>query len=70
MVFTFIESINLTLICIFFSLPFYSGGPMFIASPAGGMSIEDVAEATPEKILKQPININGIIIYFIYFSFF
>jgi succinyl-CoA synthetase beta subunit len=43
---------------------------MFIASPAGGMSIEDVAEATPEKILKQPININGIIIYFIYFSFF
>ena len=45
---------------------------MFIASPAGGMSIEDVAEATPEKILKQPININGIYIFylFIFLSFF
>merc|ERR1711991_321518 len=34
-----------------------AGGPIFIASPAGGTSIEDVAEATPEKIFKQPINI-------------
>jgi succinyl-CoA synthetase beta subunit len=34
-----------------------SGGPVFIASPAGGTSIEDVAEATPELIFKQPINI-------------
>jgi succinyl-CoA synthetase beta subunit len=30
---------------------------IFIASPAGGTSIEDVAEATPELIFKQPINI-------------
>eukprot|EP00286_Rhodomonas_abbreviata_P014832 CAMPEP_0181341136 /NCGR_PEP_ID=MMETSP1101-20121128/30236_1 /TAXON_ID=46948 /ORGANISM="Rhodomonas abbreviata, Strain Caron Lab Isolate" /LENGTH=446 /DNA_ID=CAMNT_0023452367 /DNA_START=45 /DNA_END=1385 /DNA_ORIENTATION=- len=35
-----------------------AGGPIFIASPAGGTSIEDVAEATPELIFKQPIDIN------------
>jgi succinyl-CoA synthetase beta subunit len=34
-----------------------AGGPIFIASPAGGTSIEDVAEATPELIFKRPINI-------------
>jgi succinyl-CoA synthetase beta subunit len=34
-----------------------SGGPVFIVSPAGGTSIEDVAAATPELIFKQPINI-------------
>jgi succinyl-CoA synthetase beta subunit len=34
-----------------------AGGPIFIASPAGGTSIEDVAEATPELIFKQPIDI-------------
>lgn len=34
-----------------------SNGPVFIASPCGGTSIEDVAAATPEKIFKQPINI-------------
>ena len=33
------------------------GGPVFIASPEGGTSIEDVAEATPELIFKQPVNI-------------
>jgi succinyl-CoA synthetase beta subunit len=35
-----------------------AGGPLFIVSPAGGTSIEDVAEATPEKIFTQPVNIN------------
>lgn len=35
-----------------------AGGPIFIASPAGGTSIEDVAEATPELIFKCPIDIN------------
>ncbi|CAE7419822.1 scsC, partial [Symbiodinium microadriaticum] len=35
-----------------------AGGPMFVASPAGGTSIEDVAEATPELIFKRPINIS------------
>jgi succinyl-CoA synthetase beta subunit len=34
-----------------------AGGPIFIASPAGGTSIEDVAESTPELIFKQPIDI-------------
>lgn len=34
-----------------------AGGPIFIASPAGGTSIEDVAEATPELIFKRPIDI-------------
>lgn len=33
------------------------GGPVFIASPAGGTSIEDVAAATPELIFKQPVDI-------------
>ncbi len=34
-----------------------ANGAMFIASPSGGTSIEDVAEATPEKIFKVPIDI-------------
>lgn len=34
-----------------------AGGPIFIASPAGGTSIEDVAAASPELIFKQPIDI-------------
>jgi succinyl-CoA synthetase beta subunit len=32
------------------------GKPVFMASPAGGMDIEQVAEETPEKILKQHID--------------
>jgi succinyl-CoA synthetase beta subunit len=31
-------------------------GPLIVASPKGGTSIEDVAEATPEAILKMPID--------------
>ncbi|RYG67480.1 ADP-forming succinate--CoA ligase subunit beta [archaeon] len=34
-----------------------AGGPVFIASPAGGTSIEDVAAATPELIFKQPVDL-------------
>lgn len=34
-----------------------SNGPVIIASPAGGMDIETVAEKTPELILKVPIDI-------------
>lgn len=30
---------------------------MFVASPAGGTSIEDVAAATPELIFTQPVDI-------------
>lgn len=33
-----------------------AGGALFIASPAGGTSIEDVAEATPELIFKVPVD--------------
>jgi succinyl-CoA synthetase beta subunit len=33
-----------------------SGWPVFIASTEGGMEIEDVAEKTPEKIIKEPID--------------
>ncbi|XP_058813433.1 succinate--CoA ligase [GDP-forming] subunit beta, mitochondrial [Topomyia yanbarensis] len=35
-------------------------GPVLIASPAGGMDIEAVAEETPEKIKTIPIAIEGI----------
>jgi succinyl-CoA synthetase beta subunit len=33
--------------------------PILIASPEGGMDIEEVAEKTPEKILKLPIALDG-----------
>jgi len=33
--------------------------PILIASPEGGMEIEEVAEKTPEKILKLPIQLDG-----------
>ncbi len=33
--------------------------PILIASPEGGMEIEEIAEKTPEKILKLPIPLNG-----------
>ncbi|XP_042909162.2 succinate--CoA ligase [GDP-forming] subunit beta, mitochondrial [Parasteatoda tepidariorum] len=34
-----------------------SGGPVIVASPAGGMDIEDVAHKTPHLIYKEPIDI-------------
>lgn len=33
-----------------------SGYPKFIASTEGGMEIEEVAEQTPERVLKEPID--------------
>ena len=33
--------------------------PILIASPEGGMEIEEVAEKTPDKILKLPIGLDG-----------
>src|SRR5919109_867761 len=33
-----------------------SGRPVFMASAAGGMDIEEVAAKTPEKIFKEPID--------------
>lgn len=35
------------------------GGPVIVASPAGGMDIEAVAEATPELIYKLPVDIDA-----------
>ncbi|CAN7984423.1 unnamed protein product [Ixodes pacificus] len=32
-------------------------GPVIVASPAGGVDIEDVAEKTPQLIFKEPISI-------------
>ena len=34
-----------------------AGCPVFIYSPAGGMSIEDVAHSNPEQIFKIPVDI-------------
>jgi succinyl-CoA synthetase beta subunit len=33
-------------------------GPVIVASPDGGVDIEEVAEKTPERILKLPVDIN------------
>ena len=35
-----------------------AGAPVFIYSPAGGMSIEDVAHSNPEKIFKIKVDTN------------
>ena len=35
-----------------------TNGPVIIASPAGGMDIEAVAEETPDKIIRVPVDIN------------
>merc|ERR1712232_1020085 len=34
-----------------------SGGPLMIGSKVGGTSIEDIAEADPSAIIKQPVDI-------------
>jgi succinyl-CoA synthetase beta subunit len=36
-----------------------SGGPILVASPAGGTSIEDVAEETPELIFKEACDLEA-----------
>lgn len=36
-----------------------AGCPVFIYSPAGGMSIEEVAKKNPEKIFKIPVDLNA-----------
>merc|ERR1712002_196220 len=35
-----------------------SNGPVIVASPDGGVDIEDVAEKTPERIKKMPVDIH------------
>lgn len=52
------KSINIvreTYLCIVMDRD--SNGPVLMASPAGGMDIETVAEETPDKLLKVPIDI-------------
>merc|ERR1712226_1596866 len=34
-----------------------SNGPVIVASPDGGVDIEEVAEKTPERIMKMPVDI-------------
>ena len=34
-----------------------SNGPVMVASPDGGVDIEEVAASTPERIFKEPIDI-------------
>merc|ERR1711997_412207 len=34
-----------------------SNGPVLVASPDGGVNIEEVAEKTPERIMKMPVDI-------------
>jgi succinyl-CoA synthetase beta subunit len=52
------DSVNIireTYVCIVMDRE--HNGPVLIASPAGGMDIEEVAEKTPEKLKTVPINI-------------
>lgn len=52
------KSINIireTYLCIVMDRD--NNGPVLIASPAGGMDIETVAEETPGQILKMPVDI-------------
>lgn len=52
------ESVNImreTYLCILMDRQ--HNGPVLIASPAGGVDIEAVAEKTPELIKKVPIDI-------------
>jgi succinyl-CoA synthetase beta subunit len=36
-----------------------SNGPVLVASPDGGVDIEEVAEKTPERIKKIPVDIHA-----------
>ena len=36
-----------------------SNGPVIVASPDGGVDIEEVAEKTPERIKKMPVDIHS-----------
>lgn len=52
------ESVHIireTYVCILMDRSY--NGPVLIASPAGGMDIETVAEKTPEKIITIPLDI-------------
>ena len=40
-----------------FYFPREYNGPVIVASPDGGVDIEEVAEKTPERIMKLPVDI-------------
>ena len=44
-----------TYFCILMDREFM--GPVIVASPDGGVDIEEVAESTPERIMKLPVDI-------------
>jgi len=46
-----------TYFCILMDREFM--GPVIVASPDGGVDIEEVAEKTPERIMKLPVDINA-----------
>lgn len=50
-----VEIVKETYVCILMDRSY--NGPVLIASPAGGMDIEAVAEKTPEKLKKIPLDI-------------
>ena len=33
-------------------------GPVIVASPDGGVDIEEVAEKTPDRIMKMPVDVH------------
>ena len=49
------DSINITRETYFCIILDREMGPVIIASAVGGMDIEEIAEKTPEKVLKSPI---------------
>lgn len=52
-----VETVDIdTEVYVALTLDRHSASPTFIYSPEGGMAIEDVAEATPEKIFKIQVN--------------
>ena len=40
-------------------IPREHNGPVIVASPDGGVDIEEVAEKTPDRILKLPVDIHS-----------
>ena len=43
------------LLCLLYCREY--NGPVIVASPDGGVDIEEVAEKTPERIMKIPVDI-------------
>ena len=52
-----IDIVRETYFCILMDREY--NGPVIVASPDGGVDIEEVAEKTPERIMKMPVDINA-----------